>query len=103
MLSDSRRELADNFRCPKSRSVYKACSENVKCPAYVQEFCALVDDVERSADRHASACSVCKDGGDLLCCDGCPSAVHPLCVGIQEIPEVCQTCTSLTTDVWWIA
>lgn len=47
-----------------------------------------MNEEERSADRHGSACMVCMDGGDLLCCDGCPNAVHPFCVGLEEIPEV---------------
>jgi hypothetical protein len=68
------------------------------CDGMRQEFCALVNDEERSSDRHASTCSVCLDGGDLLCCDGCPSAVHPLCVGLTDIPEVCSrpACASLS-------
>ena len=53
-----------------------------------QEFCALVNDEARDSDRHASVCGACGDGGDLLCCDGCPAAVHPLCVGLEQIPEV---------------
>ena len=52
---------------------------------------------ERCEDRHAAACAVCSDGGDLLCCDACPTAVHHNCVGLETIPEVCassiQPCT----------
>ena len=43
---------------------------------------------ERCEDRHASACLACGDGGDLLCCDACPNAVHPACVGLETVPEV---------------
>ena len=43
---------------------------------------------ERCEDRHAAACAVCSDGGDLLCCDACPTAVHPACIGLEAIPEV---------------
>lgn len=48
-----------------------------------------MNDEARNPDRHGSACSACGDGGDLLCCDGCPAAVHAACVGLAEVPEVC--------------
>lgn len=60
----------------------------------LQEFCALVNDQARSTDRHGSYCGICMDGGDLLCCDGCPTAVHPFCIGLEEIPDVSALCPS---------
>jgi chromodomain-helicase-DNA-binding protein 5 len=48
-----------------------------------------VNDEERCEDRHAAACAICSEGGDLLCCDACPTAVHLACVGLEAIPEVC--------------
>ncbi|OIW09113.1 hypothetical protein TanjilG_11251 [Lupinus angustifolius] len=32
-------------------------------------------------------CSICQDGGDLLCCDGCPRAFHIDCVPLPCIPS----------------
>ncbi|DAZ99933.1 TPA: hypothetical protein N0F65_008740, partial [Lagenidium giganteum] len=32
-------------------------------------------------------CGVCKLGGELLCCDGCPRAFHIACIGLDELPE----------------
>ncbi|CAK0734199.1 hypothetical protein CVIRNUC_000397 [Coccomyxa viridis] len=61
----------------------------------LKEFCNLVNCEERCEDRHASACLVCGDGGDLLCCDACPNAVHPTCVSLETVPEgewFCQAC-----------
>lgn len=29
-------------------------------------------------------CQVCWDGGDLVCCDRCPAAYHPDCLGLPE-------------------
>lgn len=53
---------------------------------------------ERCEDRHASACLVCGDGGDLLCCDACPNAVHPTCVSLETVPEVRQARTSCSYE-----
>ena len=30
---------------------------------------------------HQDHCQVCWDGGSLVCCDGCPAAFHPACLG----------------------
>lgn len=40
-------------------------------------------------------CNLCKDGGDLLCCDNCPRSFHLKCVGLKIIPEgdwFCKRC-----------
>ena len=34
-------------------------------------------------------------GGDLICCESCPAAYHPKCVGMENIPEgnwFCRDC-----------
>ncbi len=31
--------------------------------------------------EHMDVCLVCWDGGELLCCDHCPAAYHPECLG----------------------
>lgn len=50
---------------------------------------------QRAADVWSSNCAVCGDGGELVCCDGCPAVVHPLCVGLDKVPDeefFCPTC-----------
>lgn len=44
---------------------------------------------EQEEDDHMEFCRVCKDGGELLCCDSCPSAYHTFCLNppIKDIPD----------------
>lgn len=43
---------------------------------------------EQEEDDHMEFCRVCKDGGELLCCDSCPSAYHTHCLNppLKNIP-----------------
>ncbi|KAM7383286.1 hypothetical protein PAMP_002953 [Pampus punctatissimus] len=53
--------------------------------------------VEEEDDHHIEFCRVCKDGGELLCCDTCPSSYHIHCLNppLPEIPNgewICPRC-----------
>ncbi|XP_071050567.1 chromodomain-helicase-DNA-binding protein Mi-2 homolog isoform X2 [Onthophagus taurus] len=54
------------------------------CPHCENEGPAEQDD-----DEHQEFCRVCKDGGELLCCDSCPSAYHTHCLNppLSDIPD----------------
>ena len=41
-----------------------------------------------ATERNQDFCMVCKDGGTLVCCDGCEKAVHAACMGCDNTPEV---------------
>ncbi|GMI78480.1 hypothetical protein like AT5G58610 [Hibiscus trionum] len=56
-----------------------------------------VNATKDGSDSHKSddVCSVCCDGGELICCDRCPSAFHAKCVGLKEVPDgdwFCPSC-----------
>uniref|UniRef100_A0A8C4YMW6 Chromodomain helicase DNA binding protein 5 n=1 Tax=Gopherus evgoodei TaxID=1825980 RepID=A0A8C4YMW6_9SAUR len=53
---------------------------------------------EEEEDDHMEFCRACKDGGELLCCDTCPSSYHLHCLNppLPEIPNgewLCPRCT----------
>ncbi|KAM6967695.1 chromodomain-helicase-DNA-binding protein 4 isoform 2-T3 [Aplochiton taeniatus] len=53
--------------------------------------------VEEEDDHHIEFCRACKDGGELLCCDTCPSSYHIHCLNppLPEIPNgewICPRC-----------
>lgn len=59
---------------------------------------------EEEEDDHMEFCRVCKDGGELLCCDACPSSYHLHCLNppLPEIPNgewLCPRCTVSVTPV----
>uniref|UniRef100_A0A670IJM0 Autoimmune regulator n=1 Tax=Podarcis muralis TaxID=64176 RepID=A0A670IJM0_PODMU len=49
--------------------------------------------------KNDDECAVCRDGGELICCDGCPKAFHLTCLvpPLTEIPSGtwrCDSCSS---------
>uniref|UniRef100_A0AAQ5ZC02 DNA helicase n=1 Tax=Amphiprion ocellaris TaxID=80972 RepID=A0AAQ5ZC02_AMPOC len=68
--------------------------EGIQWEAKDEEF----EDFEEDNDDHMEFCRVCKDGGELLCCDTCTSSYHIHCLNppLPEIPNgewLCPRCT----------
>ncbi|XP_020578948.1 DDT domain-containing protein PTM-like isoform X2 [Phalaenopsis equestris] len=48
-----------------------------------------VDGSANSQDKNSDECCLCGMDGTLICCDGCPSAYHSRCIGLNKafLPE----------------
>ncbi|XP_022731997.1 uncharacterized protein LOC111286350 [Durio zibethinus] len=47
---------------------------------------SLLKNRKVSTNENDDLCSICLDGGNLLCCDTCPRAFHKECVSLPSIP-----------------
>ena len=62
-----------------------------------------IEDDDEEDTFHGEYCKICKDGGELLCCDFCPGTYHMKCVKPQliTVPEgewKCPMCKTIIND-----
>ncbi|XVE55758.1 hypothetical protein DITRI_Ditri03aG0183400 [Diplodiscus trichospermus] len=77
-LSDCQRQVRDSIMTTSSK---------VESPKTVKD-----NSYQHENDE---VCSACRDGGELICCDHCPSAFHVNCLGLEEVPDgdwFCPSC-----------
>ncbi|KAG7265665.1 hypothetical protein CRUP_016512 [Coryphaenoides rupestris] len=58
------------------------------------------EEEEEEDDDHMEFCRVCKDGGELLCCDACTSSYHIHCLN-PPLPRS-PTGSGCVPDAWWV-
>ncbi|KAK9168444.1 hypothetical protein Syun_000584 [Stephania yunnanensis] len=74
-------ELADTV---SNRNLSKT-SLCVSMGSEVTKLDADATDVDADQDGNSDECRLCGMEGNLLCCDGCPSAYHPRCTGLSKV------------------
>ena len=80
-------------------SATRSLSSSVTPPSSTRSL--VSDEGEGEGDAHDDECCACGGGGDLLCCDGCPSRWHLECVGLVEVPAGewwCERCERQRRD-----
>lgn len=86
--------------CPKAYHLVCLDPELEEAPegkwscAKCEEDGPQVPQEEEEDDEHQDYCRICKDGGELLCCDSCPMAYHIYCLDppLSELPTISWTC-----------
>ncbi|CAN6452321.1 unnamed protein product [Victoria cruziana] len=114
--------------CPTEGSLTDACPERANCPSVgLGAGCTVnsvyssqhpskelacsnplddkadmpaVDKENSANDGNSDECCLCGMDGMLVCCDGCPSAYHSRCVGINKayLPEGSWFCPECVVD-----
>ncbi|KAE8679910.1 Galactose oxidase/kelch repeat superfamily protein [Hibiscus syriacus] len=85
-LADCQRQVCDSM---KSTTTTPRTPSIVESPKTVK----VADNLFR--DEHDEVFSACYNGGDLICCDYCPSTFHMKCLGLKEVPNdpwFCPSC-----------
>ena len=77
------------------------CYYKPKYYYYYQEENGPPDKVDEDDDEHIEFCRVCKDGGELLCCETCPSAYHTHCITppMTKIPDGIWHCPRCSVSI----
>ncbi|KAG6975753.1 hypothetical protein JG688_00002055 [Phytophthora aleatoria] len=57
------------------------------------------DEDGRMVDEWEEDCYICSEGGELVCCDGCPHVFHYSCIGLRRIPRGKIFCHECDTSV----
>ncbi|WOL12913.1 increased DNA methylation 1-like [Canna indica] len=50
-------------------------------------------------EKNDDSCRHCGDGGELICCDNCPSSYHQGCLLSKEVPDDRWYCPNCTCDI----
>ncbi|ETM50322.1 hypothetical protein L914_05611 [Phytophthora nicotianae] len=59
--------------------------------------------MRESVDEWEEDCYICSEGGELVCCDGCPHVFHYSCIGLRRVPRgkiFCHECDTSVNPVF---
>ncbi|KAI0496097.1 hypothetical protein KFK09_022404 [Dendrobium nobile] len=100
-VSDFKRHAGFKVQKPSLNLFLKSGKPYISCQlqAWSAEYKLRRDDLQTNeveGDKNDDACRFCADGGELICCDSCPSTYHQDCLYLQELPEgswYCPNCS----------
>mmetsp|Transcript_34391 Transcript_34391/g.72464 ORF Transcript_34391/g.72464 Transcript_34391/m.72464 type:complete len:1592 (+) Transcript_34391:26-4801(+) len=89
----------------RSKCIFRKCQNWGKATLIRAKTDEGGDKGEEEEDDHDTECHVCKEGGDLICCDSCPKVYHSAChkPKIYALPEGewnCQYCVKPKVPKW---
>ncbi|KAI3702796.1 hypothetical protein L6452_28548 [Arctium lappa] len=101
-VSEFKSHAGFSLKCPclnlfmESGKSFSSCQLEAWSTEYkVREGAIRTAKVEE-IDQNDDSCGICGDGGELICCDNCPSTFHQACLCMQELPEgnwYCSRCS----------
>uniref|UniRef100_A0A0D9WBK2 PHD-type domain-containing protein n=1 Tax=Leersia perrieri TaxID=77586 RepID=A0A0D9WBK2_9ORYZ len=80
----------------QSGKSYSLCQVEAWSAEFVSRKSSACGRKVEAMDENDDTCGFCGDGGELLCCDNCPSTYHQACLSDQELPEgswYCHNCS----------
>ncbi|XP_057465606.1 increased DNA methylation 1-like isoform X1 [Actinidia eriantha] len=80
----------------ESGKPFTLCQLEAWSSEYKARKSATRTDQVEATDHNDDRCGLCGDGGELICCDSCPSTFHQACLYVKELPEgswYCPYCT----------
>lgn len=77
LVMETNRKIAGKTLSSSSSGIGISIEPSV---SFVQGSCMVNVEGE---DSHDDVCGACRDGGNLICCDSCPSTFHEECAGLK--------------------
>ncbi|KAL0460741.1 UNVERIFIED_CONTAM: Increased DNA methylation 1, partial [Sesamum latifolium] len=89
-----------SLRVTRKTGIFCTCCREVVSPSQFEAHAGFASVESRllGLQEHDDLCSICEDGGDLLCCANCPRGFHTECVGLSAIPQgiwYCKYCQNM--------
>ncbi|KAG7389403.1 hypothetical protein PHYBOEH_007513 [Phytophthora boehmeriae] len=100
-LSGSKEDAANMKTRAKSEREKRSRKERAAKKKQIEEEASDDENGSRreSVDEWEEDCYICTEGGELLCCDGCPHVFHYSCIGLRRIPRGKIFCHECDTSV----
>ncbi|XP_031349604.1 uncharacterized protein LOC116175568 isoform X2 [Photinus pyralis] len=116
--SRSGKKLARCLHCPAAYHTTNYCipagtqilsSAQIICPRHFKKHITTKKNAKQVRTINTPWCFICSKGGDLICCETCPTSVHTDCLTINLLDDdtfICEDCESgrfpLYDEIVWV-